>query len=206
MLTIDKQLTQQEIALSKQLTTTLTQGMAQAFDSILLKQQTLAQAFKKLFDSMLESVLKFLAEWAAKALVSEAQQLLANKAAGLSAAGLAAANAGASAAAIPIVGWTLAPGVMASTFAEASGFASAAGGYEIPSGLNPMTQLHEQEMVLPRELADRVRAVTPGPGGGGGANINLSVNTINAKSFRSLLKRGGVLEKELRDMHRRGTR
>jgi hypothetical protein len=34
---------------------------------------------------------------------------------------------------------------------------SAAGGFDIPRGLNPMTQLHEQEMVLPAHIANPLR-------------------------------------------------
>ncbi len=45
---------------------------------------------------------------------------------------------------------------------------SAAGGYDIPSGVNPVTQLHEEEMVLPSPLANAVRRMA-GEGEGGGA-------------------------------------
>ena len=46
---------------------------------------------------------------------------------------------------IPFVGPFLAPGIAA----EMAALASAAGGYDIPAGVNPLTQLHAQEMVLP---------------------------------------------------------
>lgn len=45
---------------------------------------------------------------------------------------------------------------------------SAAGGWDIPAGINPLTQLHENEMVLPaehaqtiREMADQQEAAAP---------------------------------------------
>jgi hypothetical protein len=34
---------------------------------------------------------------------------------------------------------------------------SASGGFDIPRGLNPMTQLHEEEMVLPAHIANPLR-------------------------------------------------
>jgi hypothetical protein len=73
-------------------------------------------------------------------------------------------------AAIPIVGPELAPGVGAATFglvaAAAGSVASASGGYDIPAGVNPMTQLHEQEMVLPKAQANAVRDMASGGGSG----------------------------------------
>jgi hypothetical protein len=50
---------------------------------------------------------------------------------------------------------------------------SDAGGYDIPSGRNPVTQLHEREMVLPAQYADVIRSMA-GNGGGG-----VTVNVIN---------------------------
>jgi hypothetical protein len=42
---------------------------------------------------------------------------------------------------------------------------SAADGYDIPAGVNPMTQLHEKEMVLPAKYADTIRTMTGTDGG-----------------------------------------
>jgi hypothetical protein len=73
----------------------------------------------------------------------------------------AGAGAASSQAAIPIVGPGLAIAAMASIVAAVGGMAgkvpSAAKGFDIPRGLNPLTQLHEREMVLPASLADTVR-------------------------------------------------
>lgn len=46
--------------------------------------------------------------------------------------------------------------------------ASAEGGYDIPAGKNPMTQLHEKEMVLPKAQADVIRGLAVNGGGGSG--------------------------------------
>lgn len=52
---------------------------------------------------------------------------------------------------------------------------SAAGGYDIPSGTNPITQLHEKEMVLPAKYADSIRNMTEG----GSSTPNIIVNIEN---------------------------
>ena len=66
----------------------------------------------------------------------------------------AGAGAAASQASIPIVGPGLALAAMAAVFAAVMALSSrksAARGYDIPKGLNPVTQLHEEEMVLPQQ-------------------------------------------------------
>lgn len=61
---------------------------------------------------------------------------------------------------IPLVGPFEAPEIAA----EMAALASAAGGFDIPSGVNPLTQLHAQEMVLPARLANPMRAMLAGFG------------------------------------------
>ena len=56
--------------------------------------------------------------------------------------------------------------VFAATIGMQSNVKSARGGYDIPSGVNPMTQLHEEEMVLPKEQANAVRDMAQGTSGG----------------------------------------
>lgn len=69
---------------------------------------------------------------------------------------------------IPVVGPFLAPAAAAVAYAGTMAFASAEGGYDIPAGVNPMTQLHQREMVLPAPLADAVRRMAGDPSAGGG--------------------------------------
>ena len=64
---------------------------------------------------------------------------------------------------IPFIGPSLAPGVAA----QMASLASAAGGYDIPAGVNPLTQLHAREMVLPARLANPMRDMLAGFGGAG---------------------------------------
>ncbi|HXC40822.1 MAG TPA: hypothetical protein VN667_17940 [Burkholderiales bacterium] len=86
----------------------------------------------------------------------------------------AAASVYASIASIPYVGPFLAPAMAAAAAAAVLGFAGnimhAEGGFNVPSGMNPVTQLHQEEMVLPRDIANPLRqqlAAGNGVGGGG---------------------------------------
>jgi len=76
-------------------------------------------------------------------------------------AGIAASGAYAAIAAIPYVGPALAPEAAAIAFAGASSYGasvfSASQGFDIPRGMNPMTQLHEEEMVIPAKYANGLR-------------------------------------------------
>lgn len=82
----------------------------------------------------------------------------------------AGTGAAASQASIPFVGPILAIAAMGAIFAAVSQMSgkikSASRGYSIPKGVNPLTQLHEEEMVLPSEHANAIRRLTQGEGGG----------------------------------------
>lgn len=138
------------------------------------------------------------AQTAVRGLLTKAG-LLADTTATTAAAGVkvgaeaAAAGAGAasSQAAIPIIGPGLALAAMAATMAAVMGLKgsikSARNGYDIPAGVNPMVQLHEQEMVLPRAQADAVRGLADGSGGGSGGTVNLHVHAIDAAGVKKFL-------------------
>lgn len=102
---------------------------------------------------------------------------------------------------IPIVGPIIAPVVAAGTFAGVAALAgkikSASGGYDIPAGVNPVTQLHEEEMVLPKPYANVIRdmasAGVPATGGsdamGGTVEQNqFNISALDAKSLKKLLR------------------
>lgn len=59
---------------------------------------------------------------------------------------------------------------------------SAAGGYDIPPGVNPVTQLHAQEMVLPKPYADVIRSMAGGGKGSGGDTY--IIHAMDPRSFR----------------------
>jgi len=96
-------------------------------------------------------------------------------------------------ASIPYVGPILAPIAAGAAFGVVAGYAgrvaSASGGYDIPAGVNPMTQLHQQEMVLPAHIANPLRDMISGGGQGGGSTTTIQVNAMDAKSFEGYLKK-----------------
>lgn len=79
--------------------------------------------------------------------------------------------------------------------------ASASGGYDIPAGVNPMTQLHEEEMVLPKQHANTIRALgksmanggfaDPAAASGGGDTYHLSLGFVDTKGADRWLKKNG---------------
>lgn len=143
---------------------------------------TIKSFFMDIGNAIIGVIAQMAAEWAVMQLktlimgkVTATSQITAN-------AGIAATAAMASVAAIPLYGWAMAPEVGAATFGDAMGYlatASAAGGFDIPGGINPVTQLHAQEMVLPAPLANAVRNMAGGGGGGGDVHIH----AIDAHSF-----------------------
>ena len=94
----------------------------------------------------------------------------------------AASGAAASQASIPWVGPVLAIAAMAAMMAAVGGMTSkipsARGGYDIPAGMNPLTQLHEQEMVLPAKHADVIRSLAANGSASSGENNNYNA-TVN---------------------------
>ncbi len=211
---------------------TMEQSFGAAINGMILKTMTLKQAMGSIFKSIFatfmdEMVAKPLAGMAArmfketalyKALSAfkittllgektaeagaDAATLAGNTVLAQSAAGLAATNAMASVAAIPVVGWAMAPGVGATTYGIAEGFAamaSASGGYDIPAGINPMTQLHQEEMVLPAHLANAVRSMAAGGGAGQGDVHFHAHGLVDKAGVETFFKtHGPVLAREMR--------
>lgn len=109
----------------------------------------------------------------------------------------AASGAAASVAAIPGIGWLMIAGVFAATMAmvmgATKGIKSAAGGYDIPRGINPLTQLHEEEMVLPKEDANVIRSLRGGGAGndgtpaGVGDQFHFTIYSPDTGGMRQLL-------------------
>lgn len=94
---------------------------------------------------------------------------------------------------IPYVGPFLAPVAAGVAFgavaAGVSRIASAQNGYDIPAGVNPITQLHEQEMVLPKEQANAVRDMARnGRGNGSGDSFHFHGRPNDKISGRDLAK------------------
>jgi lambda family phage tail tape measure protein len=106
---------------------------------------------------------------------------------------MAGLNAFASTAAIPLVGPAAAPAAAAAATLSAEVFAglataaatlsvaSAAGGFDIPAGVNPLTQLHEKEMVLPAQHADTIRRLGQAGNESAAATSGAITQTYNIK-------------------------
>lgn len=78
--------------------------------------------------------------------------------------------------------------------------ASARGGYDIPAGVNPMTQLHEEEMVLPKQHANTIRALGKSMSNGGfadpaaasgGDSYHFNLGFVDTKGADRWLKKNG---------------
>jgi hypothetical protein len=83
---------------------------------------------------------------------------------------------------------------------------SAAGGFDIPAGLNPLTQLHEQEMVLPASIANPLRAnLAAGGGSGGDTNHYHFSPTVNVNGGGAPQKIAETAVAALRSAARNGT-
>lgn len=121
----------------------------------------------------------------------------------------AATGAAASQAPIPIVGPAMALAAMAAIFAAVSTMGgkmkSARNGFDIPAGLNPVTQLHEEEMVLPKEQANVIRDLAAGGGGGGGGQVIYNDHS-GRLSDAEIRRKAGVIAEELSKVTRNGWR
>lgn len=169
--------------------------------------ETFGQAVRNIFRSMVDSLLDMFVKMA----VQWAESMLLQKMEGKSAAtSQIAANAStyataamASVAAIPFAGWAMAPEVGMAAYAGGMAYEaglSAAGGFDIPTGMNPVTQLHQKEMVLPAAYADVIRGLAanggaPGDAGGGqqggGGSVTVQINALDSRSVEQWLRSGG---------------
>jgi hypothetical protein len=133
----------------------------------------------------------------------------------------AGSGAASSQASIPYIGPILALAAMAaifgavmalgggggsSTTTTSSVVPSAAGGFDIPAGVNPLTQLHEQEMVLPKDQANVIRDMAGGSGGGGDV-FHLNISALDGADVKRVLmqNKGAVadaLKGAIRDFKR----
>ncbi|MBI5786585.1 MAG: hypothetical protein HZA64_14115 [Rhodocyclales bacterium] len=121
-------------------------------------------------------------------------------------AGSGAASALAS---IPFAGPVLALAAMAAIYAAVMGMRgkkSAARGYDIPKGLNPMVQTHEEEMILPQKYANVIRNMAAPSGQddsrGGGFVFAPTIKTHDSRDMLRALQDGGVLRKALDELQR----
>lgn len=161
---------------------TAEQSFAGAIEGMINRTMTLRQALTSIWAGIRGAIVKEIATIIARKVAAWAVER-ALTIAGIGAdAAKAGSGAAASVASIPYVGPILALAALATVMAAVGGASgkvpSAARGFDIPTGMNPMTQLHQEEMVLPAEIANTIRglvggggAVSGGGGGGGGGGF-----------------------------------
>ena len=123
--------------------------------------------------------------------------LTANVAVAMSYAAVGAAAAGSSVAAIPLVGWAMAPGVAAETYGTLSGFAAMAsldvGTTNVPADM--VAQIHQGEMVVPAFESSMIRSGQASLGGGGSdgggggdTHVHFNVSAMDGASVQSFFR------------------
>lgn len=188
-------------------------AISASITGILNRTMTLRQGMAAAWKGISQSIIQAISDYLAKQVAAWAIE----KAMALYKIGANAATAGSGAAAsvadIPYIGPILAIAALASVFGAVSGMKSnvpsAAGGYDIPASVNPLTQLHEKEMVLPARYADVIRQLADSNGAAGGAStqpaIHLHVSAMDGQSVkRMLLDNQDHLATALRTAHRNG--
>ena len=214
MIKQDQQVFNQIKATMQNLFSPISTAFSTAVSGIIMGTTTLKQAMANLAQSILLSFVnmgvQLLMNWIATQLAILIFGKTTAKEEGMAQAGAGASAAMASVAAIPYVGWAMAPAVgdahfaLASALVNAGAGASAEGGFDIPAGVNPVTQLHQKEMVLPAEQADVIRGLAANGGAGGAMTINIKAQ--DSKDVMRSLRTNGALQRALKDMNRRFVR
>ena len=178
-------------------------SMGQALDAMLTRAKTFGQAMAGVWDSLRGAVTRNIAGMLQQmVLASVKERSLALGKIGQDAA-KAASGAYSALVGIPYVGPFIAPPAAAAAFAAVMAFGggmkSASQGYDIPAGLNPVTQLHAEEMVLPADIARPLRDSLSG-GGQGGREITVNVQGSSPGDW--FLMHKSELARALRVAHR----
>lgn len=176
------------------LLTPVTRAISQSINGMIQGTQTLRQTLQNLFQNILGSFVDMLAQmletWILNQLTTAAtgkaiQTTAATESITTSAA-QGSAGAAAAVAPTPFIGPALAVAAAAAMMALIMGFAgqTAAQGYDIPAGINPVVQTHAEEMILPAHLANAVRGMTSGGGRGG----TVIIKAMDSKDVARVLK------------------
>lgn len=176
--------------------TTMNRGFAttvtQMTNSSRTLQQTLARVLDQILNDFLRMLERMVTNWITQHVFMQVFGLGTQKAAtaaniqGSAAEGAAAAYA--SAAAIPVVGWSMAPAIAADAYSNIIGFealnAFAAGGI-VPD--DSLAFVHKNEMVLPASLSSGLSQMIGSGERGSNLHVNFSVAATDAKSFEGRL-------------------
>jgi len=194
----------------------MSQGLGTMANSLLTNWRNVGSALKGVLSSIGQTIIQEVVNkpLMAKIAAWAKEKLLTTAGIGADAA-KAGSGAAASQASIPYIGPVLALAAMATVFAGVMGMSSkvssASGGFDIPRGVNPMTQLHSEEMVLPASLSNAVRRMAAGDeqssGGSGGSTFHINVTAMDAAGVRQFfLGNQAALVDALKNANRNGMR
>lgn len=168
-------------------------SMAQSMQKLMQGQMSLAGFMKSLWNGVVSAIIGEIAKMAAAWIMNKVKMLIFGKASALSEIATLSARAGAGGvASFAAAPWPInmgAPAFGAAMSAAAMAFApvaAASGGYDIPAGINPVTQLHQREMVLPAHIADPLRQSLDEGGGMGGGSMTVNISAVDGQSVRRL--------------------
>lgn len=177
--------------------TAMNRGFAGTVTSMTSSSRSLQQGIARVLDQILADFLRMLermvATWVAQHTFMRVFGIGSQKTATAanigSSAAEGAAAAYASAAAVPIVGWSIAPAVAAEAYGNILGFealnAFAAGGI-VPD--DSLAFVHKNEMVLPASLSSGLsQMIDSDQASGSSVQINFSVAATDSKSFEGRL-------------------
>lgn len=195
MAQISRQAVQQQRATYDTWFNGITSGFQNAVQGLIQGTMTWGQAFKSVLADMgnflIQQSEQMVMKWVADRLYEMIFGKTTREADVVGASSVYAVNAMASVAAIPFVGWAMAPGVGAAAFAEGMSFLpSAAGGWDrVPN--DTLAQIHKDEMVMSAPLAQGLRDLIAGGGKGGGQVVHehhYTIHAMDAKSFHDFLR------------------
>jgi hypothetical protein len=207
----------QQVAPMMNVVNAMESGLMQLGNAVLTNWRGVGTALKGVLANIGQSIIQetILKPLTAKIAAFAKERVLAMARMGTNAAE-AGSGAAASQASIPFVGPVLAIAAMGAIFAAVMGMSSkvpsAAGGFDIPGGVNPLTQLHEKEMVLPAKYAEVIRGMASGSDGGEAVEPSMppismnitAMDSVDVKRFM-LDNRGAVadaIKAALRDFRR----
>jgi hypothetical protein len=185
------------------------QSMASSLQRLMMLQTNFAGFMRSLWQGVMSSITSAIAQEVSKWIMNKVKAMIFGKVAALSEitrnAGVAGAGGVASMAAAPFPLNLSAPAFGAAMSAAAMAFApaaSASGGYDIPAGINPITQLHAREMVLPEKHADVIRGLAGEGGDHPQVHIHNHITAMDSQDVRRALVDGGALQKAMKDLYR----
>jgi hypothetical protein len=208
--------------LSKTMFGSLQNSLAASIQGMLTKTMSFRQATANILNQMLSDFIAFEAKKLALKIVNYIkdsvmhktnliQKNIAEKAATISSVAKSAAMAGAAGtASFAGAPWPIdigAPAFGAAMFAASMAYgagAAAEQGYDVPVGVNPITQLHQKEMVLPAAQADVIRDMAAG-GTSSGGEVHVHIDAVDGVSVAELFRRQPqIISDAVKRAHRQG--